>query len=417
MLALLIALSCAPVSGSGEISSDDPAAVGDTDGSDSTTEVVLATDTGTDSVTGQGGPPTDSEVLFDEASLPVFELTVSDDALQDLADQPYEWTTASLTHDGRTYGPIGIRTKGENSWRPFAEKSSVKLDFNRYEGGPDRFYGMKGLTFNAMNEDLSMMHERVAYRVYRETGVPAVRAHHAVLYLNGELYGLFVMLDTVDDQFLARNFDDPTGSMWEQHDGDFTDDYVMNNTYFQHEEGEDDRAILQSLADALEGSGDAAVDAADAYIDWGAFHRYWAAGSVVMNFDAYPFRFAGDDCHVYHDPSTGKLVYIPHGVDESFYYDENFEERARGHVAAKCRESAACRDDWARAVYDALEYVETEDIAAYAEQVAAQIDPWVDADPNRNYSRAAVRNYQADMISKMRNRRASVTGFIGPRPE
>ena len=295
-----------------------------------------------DRVESVAGWTADSSVLFNEDEIPVFELRLSDDAIDDLADDPYEYTEATFVWQGREYGPIGVRTKGENSWRPFREKSSLKLDFNRYEGSPGRFLGMKGITLNAMNEDYSMMHERVAYRVYRDAGVPAVR-FPAVLYVNGDLYGLMVLLDTVDDVFLERWFDDPSGPMWEQHDGDFTDEFVQDNTYFQHEEGEDDRTVLQNLADALEGSGAAAVAAADPYLDWDGFHRYWAAGSVVMNFDAYPFRFAGDDCHVYQDPATGKLVYIPHGVDESFYYpDESIEERARGHVAAKYEDSA-CR--------------------------------------------------------------------------
>ncbi|HCH65741.1 MAG: hypothetical protein CL927_01440 [Deltaproteobacteria bacterium] len=375
---------------------------------------VLDEDSQTEGVTGFTAITSDE--LFDESRIPEFYLELSDAALADLRRDPYEYTEAVMIYEGRRYGPIGIRTKGENSWRPFAQKSSVKIDFNRYDNGPDRFGELKGLTFNAMNEDYSMMHERVAYRLYRESGVPAARAHHAVLYVNDELYGLFVMLDTIDDVFLSRWFSDTTGSMFEQHDGDLTDAYVQDNLYFQLEEGEDDRTALQGLADALEGSGPEAIDAAGQFLDWDAFHRYWAAGSVVMNFDAYPFRFAGDDCHLYFDPERSGFVYIPHGVDESFYSDDDFEGRANGHIAAKCREVPACRDAWATRVYDALDYMESADLATYAEQVRDQIQPWVEADPERNYNMEYVRYYQQDMIDKMRNRRASIENWIGPRP-
>ena len=412
MILLWAALACTAPTPDGADDTSPPADVGDTDLPDAAGDPTIDGDV--ESVTGLD---TDSSVLFNEDEITILELRMTDSAIRDLADEPYEYTQATLVWEGREFGPIGVRTKGENSWRPFREKSSLKLDFNRYDEGPGRFLGLKGLTLNAMNEDASMMHERVAYRVYREAGVPAVRAHHAALYLNGELYGLMVLLDTVDDVWLERWFDDPSGSMWEQHDGDFTDEYVMNNTYFQHEEGDDDRAILEAVADALEGSGDAAVAAADPYLDWDAFHRYWASGSVVMNFDAYPFRFAGDDCHIYHDPTSGKLVYIPHGVDESFYYDDDIEGRARGHIAAKCRESDACRDAWANRVYDVLEQTEASDIAGYAQQVADQIQPWVEEDPNRNFRVSEVAAYQRDMISKIENRRASIRYWIGDRPE
>ena len=316
------------------------------------------------------------------------------------------------------YGPIGLRTKGENSWRPINQKSSLKLDFNRYkdDGGPNRVLGLKGLTLQAMNEDYSMMHERIAYWIYREAGVPAARAHHAIVTMNGELYGLFTVLETVDDLFLAERFEDPSGGMWEQHDGDYDDRYVNDNRYFQHEEGEDDRSGLQWVADALERGGADALDQAGERLDWAAFQRYWAASSIVMNFDAYPFRYAGDDCHVYDDPGRGKLVYIPHGVDESFYYDDNFETRAQGWLSSRCREVQSCRDDWARTVYDVLEIAEGLAWDSYAEEVAAQIEEAAQEDPNRNYSMSNVRSYQADMIRKLRNRRASVEAILGPPP-
>jgi spore coat protein CotH len=375
---------------------------------------ALAGDDGTEYVSGF--EDFTSESLFDESRLPEFRLEMTDEALNDLRRDPYEYTEAVLVYEGRRYGPIAIRTKGENSWRPFAQKSSFKLDFNRFEDSPGRFGELKGLTFNAMNEDYSMMHERVAYKLYRESGVPAARAHHAIIYLNDELYGLFVMIDTIDDVFLGRWFSDTSGSMFEQHDGDLTDDYVQDNVYFQLEEGEDNRTALQGLADALEGTGPDALAAAGQYLDWDAFHRYWAAGSVVMNFDAYPFRFAGDDCHLYFDPERGGFVYIPHGVDESWYSDDNFEGRAAGHIAAKCREVDDCRNAWAGRVYDALDVLESGDFKAYAEQVRDQIEPWVEADPERNYPMDYVRYYQEDMINKIESRRSSVEYWIGPRP-
>lgn len=412
-LLLLLTLGCSPaiptLANSGGGGGGDG---GGTGGSSTGGDVVPD-----DDIEDLPGVATDSDILFQDDLIQEFYLEISDDGLDDLRRDPYEYTEATLVFQGVSYGPIAIRTKGENSWRPFREKSSFKLDFNRYDDGPDRFLGMKGLTFQGMNEDYTMMHERVAYRMYREAGVPAARANHAIVYLNDEMYGLFTVIDTVDDVFLKRWYDDPSGSMWEQHDGDLTDEYVQNDIYFQHEEGEDDRWALQALADALEGSGDTAVEDASAVIDWDQFHRYWGTGSVVMNFDAYPFRFAGDDCHVYYDVESERIHYFPHGTDETFYYDENFETRANGHIAAKCRESQNCRDDWANTVYDVLEISEDIDLVGYAEYVRDQIEEHAENDPERNYSMNDVRQQQNYMISRLENRRASIRGHIGERPD
>lgn len=426
---LIFALGCAPsvpesdkepVAGGEDGGSADGAGGADGSGSDGGADGAWAegpsVDEGTESV---AGPSTDSEELFDEARLPEFYLTITADARNSLAREPYEYVEAMLEFEGQTYGPIGLRTKGENSWRPFSQKSSLKFDFNRYEGGPDRFYGLKGLTFQAMNEDYSMMHERVAYRIYRELGVPAVRAHHAIIYVNGELYGLFTMLDTVDDLLLERVMADPTGNMWEQHDGEFADDYInlpstsRPDEGFFHEEGVDDRAKLQALADALEGADPYA--AAGEHLSWEGFLRYWAGSALTRNFDAYPSRYAGDDCHVYHDPTLDKLTYLPHGVDETFYYDADFLSMG-GLLATTCAADPACRDDFARITYEGVDTVEALDIASWARDIQAQIQPWVEADPNRNYTVREVTFYQLDMMDKIENSRGYVGSVLGPRP-
>jgi len=399
---LLLAMACTPGSVSFEAPDDSktPAAPGE-----------LLSD---DDVERLDGPSSDSAVLFDQSQIPQIGLELSDSSWRSLINDPYEYVEGYFIYEGVRYGPIGVRTKGENSWRPINQKSSLKLDFNRYQddGGPSRILGLKSLTLQAMNEDYSMMHERMAYWLYAEAGVPAVRANHAEVAINGDHYGLFTVIDTVDDLFLARWFDDNSGSMWEQHDGDYADQYVDDNRYFQHEEGEDDRSGLQWVTDALEEGGPDAVALAGERLDWEAFHRYSAVGSVVMNFDAYPMRYAGDDCHIYDDPTSGKLIYIPHGVDESFYYDEDFEERANGWLAYRCREVPACRDAWADTVYEVLEVAESLDWVGRAEEIAAQIEDAADDDPNRNYSMSNVRAYQGDMISKMRNRRDSIEYYL-----
>lgn len=396
--------------------SGDGAADGSGDGGDGGWADSPATDPSTESVTG---PSVDSEALFDEARLPEFYLTITAEARTSLAREPYEYVEATLDFEGVTYGPIGLRTKGENSWRPFNQKSSLKFDFNRYDGGPDRFYGLKGLTFQAMNEDYSMMHERVAYRIYRELGVPAVRAHHAIIYVNGELYGLFTMLDSVDDLLLERVMADPSGSMWEQHDGEFADDYINLPTAarptegFFHEEGLDDRTKLQALADALKGA-DPYV-AADEHLSWEGFLRYWAGSALTRNFDAYPSRYAGDDCHVYLDPTLDKLTYLPHGVDETFYYDADFLSMG-GLLATTCAADPACREEFARITYEGVDRIEALEIASWARGVQAQIQPWVEADPNRSYSVREVSFYQLDMLDKIDNSRGYVGAVLGPRP-
>ena len=52
-----------------------------------------------------------------------------------------------------------------------------------------------------------MMHERMAYWVARQAGgIPASRANHAQLTINGQPYGLYTNVETVKKRILRRWF-------------------------------------------------------------------------------------------------------------------------------------------------------------------------------------------------------------------
>ncbi len=378
--------------------------------------------------------PDPSDQLFSDEELPVFTITISrtnaDQLQAEYAGGEHEWVEASFEYDDRVYSPIAIRLKGENSFEDFRSKPSIKVDFNRYQDFDLR--GLNGVTLNNMNDDYSMMHERVVYRVYREFGVPSYRANHALLYvkevndegtvLSDRFYGLYALLENANDDMIARWFDDPDGTLWEIWDADFYDGYVpCPNTYgsagcFQLEYGEENREPIQAVADAMELSGDAAIEAADPYFDWEAWVKYWAVGAVVAQYDSYPYASPGDDCHVYHDPTSGKLVFMPHGADETFYYATHDFTSVNGIVAQRCKASTSCRTAFIEATWAALTRAEEWDWLAYFDYVHDQIEPWVEEDTNHWYGDDYVVYYQDYMREFIRTREAELEAVLGPRP-
>jgi spore coat protein CotH len=76
----------------------------------------------------------------------------------------------------------------------YCSKLSMKLKFDEYVRD-QRFFGLKRLNFNSMILDSSSLRERLAYRLFREMGVAAPRAVHARLRINGELIGLFSLVE------------------------------------------------------------------------------------------------------------------------------------------------------------------------------------------------------------------------------
>lgn len=425
LLPALLVLGCPPP-GVGPLFLDSDSGVEPGD-----SEPVLPGDTGIDTIPDAPDP---SAVIFSGEELPAFTIRVHVDVANQLqrevAGGEHEWAEANFVYGDREYGPVGIRLKGENSFESFREKPSIKVDFDRYVGG-QTFLGLHGITLNNMDNDYSMMHERLAYRVYREAGVPAYRASHALLYVQevddeGEVrsdrfYGLYALLEDADSRMIERWFEDPDGSLWEIWDVDFYDGYVScPNGYgtagcFQIEFGEEDRSTLQAVADAMEQEGAAAIEAASPYLNWDQWLSYWAASSLVAQFDAYPYSSPGDDCHVYQDPTTGQLHFIPHGADETFYYPDSDFTSVRGIVAQRCKADASCYAGYKARTWELYDLTVTWDWLAWFDEVQAQIEPWVEADTNRPYTDEYVTYYQAAMRDFIAGREARLTALLGPR--
>src|SRR5262245_32753586 len=120
------------------------------------------------------GDRTEHLLGYDE--MPSFELTISADGIASLRDDPRQYVPGSITFEGRSYGPVGVRLKGGNSFEPIDAKPSFRINVDQYVPRA-RFWGLKDLTFNNMDDDKSMIHERVAYWVARRIGVPASGAN------------------------------------------------------------------------------------------------------------------------------------------------------------------------------------------------------------------------------------------------
>jgi CotH kinase protein len=359
--------------------------------------------------------PAPSDILFSDDVLPSFEIELSEASIAALRKEPYVWVEGALVYDGERYEPVGVRTKGENSWQSIDEKPSLKVKLDWSKDGPGELLGLTDLTLQNMDNDYTMMHERVAYRLYRAFGVPAPRATHAWVTINGDDYGLYTHLETVDKRMIGRWFEDDDGPLFEHWDVDYYDQYI---SMFELEYGEDDRTALQGVADAMEnGNPTTAIAEADPYLDWDAFLAYWAVSAVVGQFDSYPYTSPGDDCHAYRDPTSGKLVYLPHGMDEAFYYpDHDVVSNAIGILTTACRFDGDCQVAFEAKVWEVLDVAAEIDLLAYSDFVDDQIEDLIELDPRKPYTSDTITYYQREMRSFIDGREAEMRRQIGARP-
>ncbi len=338
-------------------------------------------------------------------------LEVSPEAAASLEAQPLVYVPGHLVFDGRRYGPVGVRLKGANSFLPWARKPSLRINVDEYAVDA-KFFGLKDLTLNNMSNDLSMMHERLAYLVARSAGVPASRANHALLTVNGQFYGVYTNVETVKKSMVRRWFPQAAGSLFEATDVDFV---AADVPRYELEFGADDRSLLTGLAAALtDPSADAAIAAAGNYLDMTAFLRYWAMCSVVAQFDAFPYSIPGDDYFVYADAVSGRLAFVPWGMDETFYSGQLDVTAVTSLLARKCKESPACFQAYANQTWSILALTETMDLAGERTRVMSQIEPYLELDTRKPYTTDQVRASQADMYWFFADRRANFAAMIPP---
>ena len=180
--------------------------------------------------------------------------------------------------------------------------------------------------------------------------------------------------------------------------------------------GPDDRSLLSGVAAALTATDPAdAMIAAAAYVDVDQFTRFWAMCAVVGQLDSFPYSDPGDDYFTYANPATGRLAFMPWGIDESFYAGDVDINAVHSVMALQCKASSACYTKFVDNVWDIMALVEHLGWIAEHDRVAAQIAAHVAQDTRKGYATDQVTMYQQDMWFFMSERRQNITAWIpGP---
>lgn len=366
-----------------------------------------------------------SETFLGQEAMPQLRINVDSEAASKLRAAPRVYVPATLVFQGRSYGPVGLRLKGSASFEPFDDKPSLRINVDEYV--PDaKFFGLKDLTLNNMHDDTSMMHERLAYWIHRTAGVPASRASHVLLSINGQAPALYTNVETVKKKMLGRWFKNAEGPLYAATDVDFT----TADTMFPHEDGTprdliplyelkskvDDRSLLYNLARALAmRSPDEAMAAAAAYVHLPQFLSFWAVNAIVAQFDAMPYSIRGDDYFVYASPDDGKLHILPWGMDETFEANDiDVVKTVYSVLARTCAASAACLQQFVDRAWNILDKLEASNWTAESERIAQQIATATRMDRRKRYSDAQVADQQENMRYFLQERRMTLGQYIRP---
>jgi len=124
-----------------------------------------------------------------------------------------EYLNVTIDFNGEVYSNVGIKVKGNSSFNNPSQKKSFKLDFNEFSAGQD-IHGLKKLNFNNSFKDPSFMREKLANDFLIEHDIPAPRTTYCNVYMNGQLWGLYTILEEVDDEFCSHWFNSNDGNLF-----------------------------------------------------------------------------------------------------------------------------------------------------------------------------------------------------------
>ena len=277
-------------------------------------------------------PETEADRLFDdEAPPPLFRIDVAPADWAWLNDHATDETyvPATVEHDGLRFEGAGLRYKGaygslyacfDDQGHRTCPKLSLKVSFNAYVTR-GRFLGVRKLILNSCNRDPSCLHERLAYAAFRAAGVHASRAVHALVSLNGEAPGIYLLVESIDEAWLATRFADPSGNLYKEAWPRTTDPGAYVGA-LETNRDDPDTSRMAAWAMALAELPDQDFNAVmDSWIDREIMARYLVVDQMVQNWDGiWKFYCQGDQCgnhnyYVYDDPLSRQFRIIPWDLD------------------------------------------------------------------------------------------------------
>jgi spore coat protein CotH len=328
---------------------------------------------------------------------------------------PREYQPGTLVWRGQTFERVGVRLKGRTSFRDINGKAAFKIKLDEFVPG-QRLLGLRRLTLNNMVQDPDFARERLAYHLYRESGVPAPRCNSARLTVNGAPWGVYANVETLDDEFVEDHYGKPIGNLYDTSNEKFFVDLQPTNIgLFEREtKGEPaDGSDLPQLLQVMAGPEATFLEDDARVIDVDHFLRVAAVQAVIANWDG--FFACTNNYELYRPPGTGRFVVFPWGEDQAFGkaddrrlssdYPIDQSQAMRPHALFfdRCLRNPQCQRRYLDAIEKVLAVWDRLELAKELDAIQAQVQPF--AAEGRSPPSAAERVKWVDQLR----------GFLGAR--
>ena len=346
---------------------------------------------------------------FDPTTVLEIDLAIGEESRAALGRAPREYVPAQLSVRGHTEQPlsVGLRIKGRlGSLRRLDQKPAwkIKIDFTV----PDqRFLGRERLTLNNLVQDASQIHEWAAYTIFRTLDLPAPRLGYAFVRLDGEIYGVYTIIETPDNDLLGRWF----ASTQHLYEGTYGHDLFSNGVeQFEADRGDPlDRSDLRAVVERLEGAPLEEFYAnSDDLVHWDRVLMTMAVEVWTGHWDGYaPTR----NNYYFHFDDAGMLTLLPWGADQTFNREIGFHS-GRGRLFEACLAAPVCRGRYDRTLAAVDQHVRGLDLPTGIRAQAETLQPWQGMDTRSGRSPQQLAQQVERTIAFIERRHLATAGAL-----
>ncbi|KAJ4458799.1 putative Spore coat protein H [Paratrimastix pyriformis] len=279
----------------------------------------------------------DDHPLLNRTEMATIKITVAEEDLamllqpENAFNQSYVRAKCVLENNNIHFSidDAGFRLHGFST--RLSSKKSWALSFDKFNKGR-LLYGLTGLKLNGERTDPTVTREVMALDVYRAMSIPTPRVSYAEVWVNSVYHGLYLMMEDVDEVFLAGHMGSTSGQLYKCRSGaslDFrgTDpqdyegqtSYYLNQTWHLYEldskPQKGDYADVAKLATAINASTPAVfIEQVDGLFGMDGFVRSMVLEVALAQVDAYAYN--GNNFRLYHH-TDGKVYWLPFDFDVS----------------------------------------------------------------------------------------------------
>ena len=252
--------------------------------------------------------------LFEEGRISQLTIKIEPSQLEALRKESRTFVRAIIQDQVHSYSNVAVHLKGSvGSFRSVDEKPALTLDFDRFNHG-QRFHGLRRIHLNNSVEDPTYCNETVGSELFRRAGIPAPRVTRAVVTLNDKQLGVYVLKEGFTEDFLSCYFTNVSGNLFEPGEGHDVNQHLKRTSLQAPRRS---RTQLKALGEAaLEADLGRRWTRLQTVLDVDSFIRFMALEVMICHRDGY--SLARNNFRVYQNNDIGKLLFLPHGMDQLF---------------------------------------------------------------------------------------------------